>query len=94
MCDSFYRIYLLIMVHTTDGETSARNLLSKPGNEKPQEFERQQVQYEDLTGDFYHESIDFSKQFCSIYAVRLAELRETLIPRVVAKWGEFYIVLF
>ncbi|XP_071557072.1 DNA polymerase delta subunit 2 [Temnothorax nylanderi] len=67
---------------------SAGDLLSKPGNKEPQELKRQQVQYEDLTSNFDDKLIDFSKQFCSIYAARLAELRETLIPRVVAKWGE------
>lgn len=78
------------MVHVTE---SAGNLLSRPGNEEPQDFERQQVQYEDLTSDFDNKSIDFSKQFCSIYAARLAELKETLIPQVIANWGELYIVL-
>lgn len=78
------------MVHITE---SAGNLLSRPGNEEPQDFERQQVQYEDLTSDFDNKSIDFSKQFCSIYAARLAELKETLIPQVIANWGELYIVL-
>lgn len=75
------------MVYIID--ESAGNLLSKPGNDEPQELKRQPVQYEDLTGDFDDKLIDFSKQFCSIYTVRLAELRETLIPRVVTKWGEF-----
>lgn len=74
------------MVHTKD--ESIENLPLRLGNENPQEFKRQDVQYEDLSSDFDSKSIDFSKQFCSIYAVRLAELRETLIPRVVAKWGE------
>lgn len=56
-----------------------------------QEFKRQKIQYEDLTNDF-NEKIDFSKQFCHIYAVRLAELRETLIPQVIKKWSKkFYI---
>ncbi|XP_012526913.1 DNA polymerase delta subunit 2 [Monomorium pharaonis] len=77
------------MVHTTE---SAGNLLSTPGNEKPQELKRQPIQYEDLTGNFDDKVIDFSKQFCSIYAARLAELREILVPRVVAKWGEVQIL--
>lgn len=67
---------------------SAGNLLSKPGNEEPREFKRRQVPYEDLTNNFDDKLIDFSKQFCNIYAARIAELRETLIPRVAAKWGE------
>lgn len=66
----------------------ATKLFSKPGNERPQEFERQQAQYEDLSGDFKDKLVDFSKQFCYIYTVRLAELREILIPRVAAKWGK------
>ncbi|KYN39897.1 DNA polymerase delta small subunit [Trachymyrmex septentrionalis] len=78
------------MVHTTD--ESIKNLPSKLGNKNSQEFKRQDVQYEDLSIDFDSKSIDFSRQFCSIYAVRLAELRETLIPRVVAKWGNVQIV--
>lgn len=73
---------------------SAGNLLSKPGNEEPQEFKRQQVPYEDLTNNFDDKLIDFSKQFCNIYAARIAELRDTLIPRVIAKWGVFYTMLF
>jgi len=79
------------MVHTTD--ESIKNLPSRLGNENSQEFKRQDVQYEDLSSDFDSESIDFSRQFCSIYAVRLAELRETLISRVAAKWGELYVLL-
>lgn len=71
---------------------SAGNLLSRPGNEEPQKLERKQVSYEDLTSNFNDKLIDFSKQFCSIYAARLAELRETLIPQVVAKWGELYTI--
>lgn len=65
------------------------NLLSSPGNEKPPKFERQQVEYEDLTIDFNDKLIDFSKQFCHIYSIRLAELRAVLIPRVIAKWGKY-----
>lgn len=71
---------------------SAGNLLSKPGNEEPQEFKRQQVPYEDLTNNFDDKLIDFSKQFCNIYAARIAELRDTLIPRVIAKWGKVKIL--
>ncbi|KMQ90872.1 dna polymerase delta small subunit-like protein [Lasius niger] len=71
---------------------SGGNLLSTPGNEKPQKFERQQVQYEDLTTDFNDKLIDFSKQFCHIYSVRLAELRAVLIPQVNAKWGKIQIL--
>lgn len=70
---------------------SGGNLLSTPGNEKPQKFERQQVQYEDLTTDFNDKLIDFSKQFCHIYSIRLAELRAVLIPQVNAKWGKLCI---
>lgn len=73
---------------------SGGNLLSTPGNEKPQKFERQQVQYEDLTTDFNDKLIDFSKQFCHIYSVRLAELRAVLIPQVNAKWGKLCIRSF
>jgi len=73
---------------------SGENLLSRPGNKEPQKFERQQVPYEDLTSNFDDKLIDFSKQFCDIYAARLEELRETLIPRVVAKWGELYSTIF
>ncbi|XP_072760075.1 DNA polymerase delta subunit 2 [Anoplolepis gracilipes] len=69
-----------------------RNLLSSPDNKEPQEFKRQQVQCEDLTTDFNDKLIDFSKQFCHIYSVRLAELRAVLIPRVIAKWGKVQIL--
>ncbi|KAL6429718.1 hypothetical protein ACFW04_007553 [Cataglyphis niger] len=71
---------------------SDRNLLSSPGNEKPPKFERQQVEYEDLTIDFNDKLIDFSKQFCHIYSIRLADLRAVLIPRVIAKWGKIQIL--
>lgn len=74
------------MVHTTN--ESNENLLSSP---EDKEFKRLPVQYEDLTGDFDDKLNDF-KQFCNIYSVRLAELRETLIPRVVAKWGNVQIL--
>lgn len=74
---------------------AAGNLLSRPGNEEPQEFQRQEVPYEDLTNNFDDKLVDFSKQFCNIYTVRIAELRETLISRVAANWGEFlYSVVF
>lgn len=81
------------MVHKTD--ESAENSLSRSGNKKldPQEFKRQEIQYEDLTNDF-NDDIDFSKQFCHIYAVRLAELREILISQVIKKWGKLYIKCF
>nr|XP_012227934.1 PREDICTED: DNA polymerase delta small subunit-like isoform X2 [Linepithema humile] len=56
-----------------------------------QEFKRQEIQYEDLTNDF-NDKIDFSKQFCHIYSVRLAELKEVLIPQVIKKWGKVKIL--
>lgn len=71
---------------------AAGNLLSRPGNEEPQEFQRQEVPYEDLTNNFDDKLVDFSKQFCNIYTVRIAELRETLISRVAANWGEVQIL--
>ncbi|XP_029663497.1 DNA polymerase delta small subunit-like [Formica exsecta] len=71
---------------------SDRNLLSSLGNKNPPKFERQQVQYEDLTIDFNDKLIDFSKQFCHIYSIRLAELRAVLISRVIAKWGKVQIL--
>lgn len=71
----------------------ATKLLSKSGDEKPQEFKRQQAQYKDLTADFKYKSVDFSKQFCYIYAARLAELREILISRVTAKWSKLCVCL-
>ncbi|GAB1865688.1 DNA polymerase delta small subunit [Camponotus japonicus] len=71
---------------------SGENLLSSPKKEAAQEFERQQVQYEDLTIDFNDKLIDFSKQFCHIYSVRLAELKAILIPRIIAKWGKVKIL--
>lgn len=72
---------------------SDQNLLSSLGNKNPPKFERQQVQYEDLTIDFNDKLIDFSKQFCHIYSIRLAELRAVLISRVIAKWGKLGIIL-
>lgn len=74
------------MVQTSE---STGNLLLKPGNEKLREFQRQQVEYEDLTAEFNDKFVDFSKQFYHIYAVRLAELKEVLLPRVDAKWSKF-----
>lgn len=75
------------MVRETNG--SSEKLLLKPETEDPLEFKRQITQYEDLSSCFTLDSVDFSKQFCHIYAIRLAELREILIPRVTAKWGKF-----
>lgn len=80
------------MVHKTD--ESPRRILSKWENVKPLEFKRQQAQYEDLTADFKNKSVDFSKQFCHIYAVRLAELRDALVSRVNAKWSKLYVMFF
>lgn len=73
---------------------SGENLLSSPKKETAQEFERHQVQYEDLTTDFNNKLIDFSKQFCHIYSVRLTELRAILIPQIIAKWGKLCVTKF
>ncbi|EFN75644.1 DNA polymerase delta small subunit [Harpegnathos saltator] len=79
------------MVHKINEHAS--KVLSKSESERiPQEFQRQHAQYEDLTADLKNKSVDFSKQFCYIYAVRLAELREILISQVVAKWGDIRIL--
>lgn len=73
------------MLHETNG--SSEKFL-KSEIEEPLEFKRQITRYEDWTTDFTTKLVDFSKQFCHIYAVRLSELKEVLIPRVIAKWGE------
>ncbi|KAL6263557.1 hypothetical protein P5V15_006347 [Pogonomyrmex californicus] len=78
------------MMDTTNA--SNKDLPLRYEDEDSQEFKRQEAQYEDLTDTFDNKLIDFSKQFCSIYAARLAELRETLESRVVAKWGKVQIL--
>ncbi|XP_054000613.1 DNA polymerase delta subunit 2-like [Hylaeus anthracinus] len=78
------------MVHKTNEESN--ELLTKPQNEKPQIFERKQGEYKDLSKKFVNTKRDYSKQFAHIYAIRLAELRDVLIPQVQAKWGNVPIV--
>ncbi|KOC60112.1 DNA polymerase delta small subunit [Habropoda laboriosa] len=72
------------MVHKTEKEYN--ELCVKPGKENPPMFERKQTQYKDLSEKFVSTPSDYSKQFAHIYAARLAELRDILIPRVQAKW--------
>ncbi|KAL0099709.1 hypothetical protein PUN28_019840 [Cardiocondyla obscurior] len=78
------------MVNLING--CSENLLSQPGNEEPKEFKRLEGSYKDLTDIFDDKLIDFSKQFCSIYSARLTELRETLVPQIIAKWGKVQIL--
>ncbi|XP_076248291.1 DNA polymerase delta subunit 2 [Calliopsis andreniformis] len=78
------------MVHKT--EEGSNDLLLKSENGKPPMFERQRAEYKDLSKQFVNTKNDFSKQFAHIYAVRLAELRNVLIPQVQAKWGDKPIV--
>ena len=75
------------MVHK-DG----KSVIEESENEKPQVFERKQAQYKDLSKKFVNTVNDYSKQFAHIYTIRLAELRNILIPRVKAKWGNIPIV--
>ena len=72
------------MVHKTD--SGCNDLLAKPGNEKPSVFDRKEAEYKDLSKKFVNTRNDYSKQFAHIYAARLAELRDVLIPQVQAKW--------
>ncbi|XP_076663881.1 DNA polymerase delta subunit 2 [Andrena cerasifolii] len=72
------------MVHKTD--SGCNDLLTKPGNEKPSVFDREEAEYKDLSKKFVNTRNDYSKQFAHIYATRLAELRDVLIPQVQAKW--------
>lgn len=75
------------MVHKTD-----KCMTVETENEKPQVFDRKQSQYKDLSKKFVNTKNDYSKQFAHIYAIRLAELRGVLIPRVKTKWGNIPIV--
>lgn len=75
------------MVYKTEGKDN--ELFSTPGKEEQQVFERKRAPYKDLTEKFVNTRNDYSKQFAHIYAARLAELRDVLIPRVQAKWGTF-----
>ncbi|CAK9833422.1 DNA polymerase delta subunit 2 [Anthophora retusa] len=78
------------MVHKT--EEGYNELCMKPGKEKPPVFERKRAQYKNLSEKFVNTKNDYSKQFAHIYAARLAELRDILIPRVQAKWVNVPIV--
>ncbi|XP_076763874.1 DNA polymerase delta subunit 2 [Xylocopa sonorina] len=74
------------MVHKTQ---QGYNESSK---EKPQTFEREQARYKDLSLKFLTTKNDYSKQFSHIYSARLGQLRDLLVPRVQAKWGNVSIV--
>ncbi|KAG7189613.1 hypothetical protein KM043_017296 [Ampulex compressa] len=78
------------MVHKT--EENNEKFLSKPGNEKPQVFDRIHTTYKDASRSFTHDANDFSKQFAHIYAARLAELREVLMQQISKKWGKVQIL--
>ncbi|XP_043261760.1 DNA polymerase delta subunit 2-like [Colletes gigas] len=78
------------MVHTNGEECN--DLLMNSENKNLQVFERKQTEYKDLAKKFTSTKRDYSKQFAHIYAVRLAELRNVLIPRVQTKWGSVPIV--
>lgn len=77
------------MVHKTKG--GCNDLLTKSGNEKPSVFDRKEAVYKDLSKKFVNTRTDYSKQFAHIYAARLAELRDVLIPQVQAKWGTLFL---
>lgn len=73
---------------------AGKTMIEESENEKPQVFEKKQAQYKDLSKKFVNMVNDYSKQFAHIYAIRLAELRNVLIPRVKAKWGIFCYLIF
>ncbi|XP_031826588.2 DNA polymerase delta subunit 2 [Nomia melanderi] len=78
------------MVHKISEECN--NLLLKSDGNKPQVFERKQVECKNLSKKFTSTKNDYSKQFAHIYASRLSELRDVLISQVQVKWGNIPIV--
>lgn len=51
-------------------------------------FERDSVEYEDLSQLFITESGNYSKQFAKIYTARLSELSKVLAEKCRTKWSE------
>ncbi|XP_078033799.1 DNA polymerase delta subunit 2 [Augochlora pura] len=78
------------MIHKTN--EGGNNLFVKSDDGKPLVFRRQQVECTNLSKSYISTRNDYSKQFAHIYSIRLAELRETLIPQVKTKWGSIPIV--
>lgn len=52
--------------------------------------ERKCIKYENLSEKFSNQSPDYTKQYCSIYKVRLKEMETYLSDVIKKKWGMKY----
>lgn len=55
--------------------------------------ERASLDYQNLSERFSKQNDDYSKQYCSIYTVRLQQMTAALMERISEKWGSEYPVL-
>lgn len=53
-------------------------------------FKRVSSIYKNHSERFIVKMIDYSKQYCTIYRVRLSKMREILMPRIAQKWADQY----
>jgi hypothetical protein len=51
-------------------------------------YEREELDYEDLSGTFKLVNRDFNRQYAGIYAIRLTKFQTLLEERVEKKWGK------
>lgn len=55
--------------------------------------ERVIVEYRNLSQKFTKQITDYSKQYCSIYTIRLEQMTPILMERISQKWGSKYPIL-
>lgn len=51
-------------------------------------YEREELDYEDLSSTFKLVNRDFNRQYAGIYAIRLTKFQTLLEERVEKKWGK------
>lgn len=51
-------------------------------------YEREELDYEDLSSTFKLVNRDFNRQYAGIYAIRLTKFQTLLEKRVEKKWGK------
>lgn len=54
----------------------------------PKVFRRKVADFHDDSSNLVVKSIDYSKQFCHVYAARINELREVLTAKTKGRWSE------
>lgn len=45
--------------------------------------------YNNLSSKYINQNVDFKKQYCKIYTVRLERMFELLEDRILKKWGKY-----